>query len=88
VSSAKDVAKTVLEDAREVLRGHEPSFLINLMVCDLVLYRDLNAARNILGRGLERALAETGPLLVRLSGQASSVEEVRSPHPSGVGSSH
>ena len=27
--------------------------------------RDLNAARNILGRGLERARAETGPLLVR-----------------------
>jgi hypothetical protein len=62
VSSAKDVAKIVLEDAREVLREHEPSFLINLMVCSLV--RDLNAARNILGRGLERALAETGPLLV------------------------
>ncbi|MCJ7767031.1 transposase [Candidatus Bathyarchaeota archaeon] len=32
--------------------------------CGLVLGRDLNAARNILARGLERARAETGPLLV------------------------
>jgi len=30
----------------------------------LVLDRDLNAARNILERGLERARAETEPLLV------------------------
>ena len=33
--------------------------------CGLVLDRDLNAARNILGRGLERAHAEMGPLLVQ-----------------------
>jgi putative transposase len=32
--------------------------------CGLVLGRDLNAARNILERGLERAHAETGPLLI------------------------
>ena len=32
--------------------------------CGLVLDRDLNAARNILARGLERARAETEPLLV------------------------
>jgi putative transposase len=32
--------------------------------CGLVLDRDLNAARNILERGLERARAETEPLLV------------------------
>ncbi|MCJ7631231.1 transposase [Candidatus Bathyarchaeota archaeon] len=33
--------------------------------CGLVLDRDLNAAKNILERGLERARAETGPLLVQ-----------------------
>jgi len=33
--------------------------------CDLVLDRDLNAARNILKRGLERARAEMEPLLVQ-----------------------
>jgi len=32
--------------------------------CGLVLDRDFNAARNILERGLERARAETEPLLV------------------------
>ncbi|MCJ7634532.1 transposase [Candidatus Bathyarchaeota archaeon] len=32
--------------------------------CGLSLDRDLNAARNILARGLERTRAETGPLLV------------------------
>jgi hypothetical protein len=32
VSSADDVARMVLDDTRRVLRGHKPSFLINLMV--------------------------------------------------------
>ena len=33
--------------------------------CDLVLDRDVNAARNILTAGLERARAEEQPLLVQ-----------------------
>jgi hypothetical protein len=33
--------------------------------CGPVMDRDLNAARNILERGLERARAEMGPLLVQ-----------------------